>query len=118
MVTTKSILPTDIPSNSNNPYTGFIVNWTHVFSSSVVNEARAGFGRTRVIIYPTDISGLFGTTGNAKIGILGAQTFPGISQIVFGGNNFGLASIGPAIGDKASESTVNSFTYGTLLIGK
>lgn len=41
--------------------------------------------------------------------------FPGISQIVFGGYNVGLANIGPANGGKASESTVNSFTYGDIL---
>ncbi len=110
--TTKLIIPTDIPSNSNNPYTGFIFNWTHIFSSSVVNEARAGFGRTRIITSPVDVSGFFGTTGNQKIGIPGTQVYPGISQISFGGNNVGLSDIGPAVGGKASESTVNSFTYG------
>src|SRR6185503_11926034 len=38
----KVSIPTDIPTNNSDPYTGFIVNWTHVFSASVVNEARAG----------------------------------------------------------------------------
>jgi len=113
--TTKSILPTDVPSNSNNPYTGFIVNWTHIFSSNMVNQARAGFGRTRIISYPTDVSGLFGTTGNQKLGIPGPQKFPGISEIVFGGNSNGLAVIGPAVGGKATESSINSFTYGDVL---
>jgi hypothetical protein len=113
--TTKTILPTDIPSNSNNPYTSFIVNWTHIVSSSLVNEARAGYGRTRVVLYPTDVTGLLGTNGNMKIGIPGTQVFPGISQIVFGGNGNGLASIGPANGGKASESTVNTFSYGDTL---
>lgn len=113
--TTKTILPTDIPSNSNNPYTGFIVNWTHIISSNVVNEARAGYGRTRIISYPTDVNGLFGTNGNQQIGIPGPQTFPGISEIVFGGNGNGLAVIGPAVGGKATESSVNSFTYGDVL---
>jgi len=113
--TTKTILPTDIPSNSNNPYTGFIVNWTHIVSASIVNEARAGYGRTRIITYPVDVSGFFGTTGNAKLGIPGPQVFPGISQISFGGNNVGLSDIGPALGGKASESSINAFTYGDVL---
>jgi len=113
---TSSILPTDIPTNSNNPYTGFIVNWTHILSDHRVNEARAGVGRARIILSPDDVSGLFGVTGNAKLGIPGAQVYPGISQIVFGGSNPGLANIGPLKGGAASESTVNSFTYGDVLI--
>lgn len=113
--TTKSILPTDIPSNSNDPYTSFILNWSHILSENLVNEARAGFGRTRIILYPVDVSGLFGTTGDAKLGIPGTQVFPGITEVVFGGNTVGLANIGPVNGGKASESTVNAFTYGDVL---
>ena len=48
----KVSLPTDIPTNNYDPYTGFIINWTHVFSHSMVNEARAGIGRTRYIQRP------------------------------------------------------------------
>jgi hypothetical protein len=112
---TKVVIPTDIPSNSNAPYTGFVLNWTHTISSSMVNEARAGFGRTRIITTPVDVSGLFGTTGNATIGIPGPQKYPGISQTVFTGTNAGLSDIGPAKGGAASESTVNAFTYGDTL---
>ena len=57
---TKVTLPTDIPSNNSNPYTGFVINWTHVFSPSIVNEARAGYGRTRYRTTPVDLSGKFG----------------------------------------------------------
>ena len=113
--TTKTVLPTDIPTNSNNPYTGFVLNWTHIISSSIVNEARAGFGRAVVNLAPVDVSGFFGTTGNAKIGIPGTQTFPGISQTSFGGNNPGIVDLGPQKGGAASDSIVNSFTYGDML---
>ena len=60
---TQVALPTDIPTNNNNPYTGFILNWTHVISPSLINEARAGYSRTRYTATPTDISGHWGLTG-------------------------------------------------------
>ncbi|NYF90494.1 carboxypeptidase regulatory-like domain-containing protein [Tunturiibacter empetritectus] len=121
----KVALPTDIPTNSNDPYTGFIVNWTHVFSTSIVNEARAGYGRTRYIQTPTDVSGNWGVTGNAKLGIPGTQLVPGFSTLVIGdGPNSGFVDdIGApstqdgngAYGGIDSDSIVNAYTYGDNL---
>jgi hypothetical protein len=121
----KVALPTDIPTNNNDPYTGFIVNWTHVLSNSIVNDARAGVGRTRYIQTPTDVSGKWGLTGNAKLGIPGTQLVPGFSTLVIGN---GVASgtvddIGApqgqdgngAYGGIDSDSIVNAFTYGDNL---
>jgi Carboxypeptidase regulatory-like domain/TonB dependent receptor len=117
----KVSIPTDIPTNNSDPYTGFIVNWTHVFSASIVNEARAGVGRTRYIATPTDLSGQFGIGGNQKLGIPGTQIVPGISTF-----DLTAASIDP-IGTPAqfqtngayagidSDSIVNAFTYGDNL---
>jgi hypothetical protein len=102
-------IPTEIPTNNANPYTGFIFNWTHTFSPNLVSEARAGFGRARYTGFPVDIGGNFGLNGNQKLGIPGTQGFPGFSQFNFsGGVNVG------AIGSSgvASDSIANTFTYG------
>ena len=48
-------------------------SWVHTFSPSLVNSARVGFTRTKWSEgLPTDPTGQFGTSGNAKVGI----TFP------------------------------------------
>ncbi|MBB5064246.1 hypothetical protein HDF15_002600 [Granulicella mallensis] len=121
----KVALPTDIPTNNNDPYTGFILNWTHIFSPSIVNEARGGIGRTRYIQTPTDVSGQWGLTGNAKLGIPGTQLVPGFSTLVIGnGANSGFVDdIGAPQGQDGngdyggidSDSIVNAFTYGDNL---
>jgi hypothetical protein len=102
-------IPTEIPGNNSNPYTGFIVNWTHTFSPNVVSEARAGFGRSRYIGFPVDVAGNFGLTGNQKLGIPGIQGFPGFSAMTFTGGT-ALTTIGSA--GVASDSIANTFTYG------
>lgn len=63
-------------------------SWIHTFSSAVVNEARVGFTRVRWDnSIPTDPSGLFGLTGNAKVGIpFGTQLYPGFSGQSIGAN--------------------------------
>ncbi len=121
----KVALPTDIPTNFNDPYTGFIVNWTHVLSTSIINEGRAGYGRTRYIQTPTDVSGNWGLTGNSKLGIPGTQLVPGFSTLVIGGkaNSGTVDDIGApqaqdsngAYGGIDSDSIVNAFTYGDNL---
>jgi hypothetical protein len=121
----KVALPTDIPTNFNSPYTGFIVNWTHVLSNSIINDARAGYGRTRYIQTPTDVSGNWGLTGNTKLGIPGTQLVPGFSTLVIGGkaNSGTVDDIGApqgqdgngAYGGIDSDSIVNAFTYGDNL---
>lgn len=121
----KVAVPTDIPTNNNDPYTGFILNWSHVFSTSIVNSARAGIGRTRYIQTPTDVSGKWGLTGNQKLGIPGAQLVPGFSTLVIGnGANSGFVDdIGAPQGQDGngsyggidSDSIVNAFTYGDVL---
>ena len=106
-------LPTDTPSNNSDPYTGFVVNWTHVFSANVVNEGRAGFGRTRYTTLASDIAGQLGLTGNQKLGIPGAQVAPGISTL--DASVSGVDSIGGGSGGTngvQSDSIVNAFTYG------
>ena len=110
---TRVSLPTDTPANNSDPYTGFVVNWTHVFSSSIVNEFRAGFGRTRYTNEAADVAGLLGLTGNQKLGIPGTQVAPGITTL--DASSSGVDSIGGGSGGGngvQSDSIVNAFTYG------
>ncbi len=63
-------------------------NWVHIFSPAIVNSARIGFTRTIwAQNFPTDPTGLFGTTGDAKVGIpFPNQSFDGYSaQNISGG---------------------------------
>jgi len=82
--------------------------WVHVFGPRIVNSARVGF--TRVFWLqsePTDPTGVFGLTGNAKVGIpFGAQSFPGYS---YQGINNGIG----AGGTTAQDGSIidNTYTY-------
>ena len=113
-------IPTEIPGNNANPYTGFILNWTHTFSSNLISEARAGYGRARYTGFPVDVGGAFGPNGNQKLGIPGVQGFPGLSGFQFSatgvaagsGTGVAVGNIGPNSGGTASDSIANTFTYG------
>jgi hypothetical protein len=117
---TKVTLPTDIPTNNSDPYTGFILNWTHVFSSRIVSEARAGYGRTRYISAPQDLSGKFGTTGNQQLGIPGTQIVPGISTFdltLTVSNLDPIGTVKQAQGNGSyagidTDSIINAYTFG------
>ena len=72
-----SVLPVSFPAADDYPIHSFVLNWTHIFSDFVVNEARASF--TRLAYGNSNIqdpSGLFGVTGNAKVGIPGPRRTP------------------------------------------
>lgn len=119
---TKVSLPTDVPSVNTSPYTGFVVNYTHVFSNNIVNEARAGFSRTRYTNEAIDLAGQLGLTGNAKLGIPGTQVAPGISTLdmsvsgvdAIGGGPSGTSGSASTNGVQ-SDSIVNAFMYGDNL---
>jgi hypothetical protein len=77
-----SVLPVSFPAADDDYLIHSIVlNWTHVFSDLVVNELRVSFTR---LAYGNskiqDPTGLFGVTGNAKVGIPGEQTYVGFSE--------------------------------------
>ena len=111
--TPRIAMPVDTPVSGNYPYRGFVVNWTHQLGSSMVNEFRIGYGRTRYTIHPVDPTGLIGTNGLADIGVPGTtQIFPGIAQIKFAGTGPSITGFGPTNGGQASDSIVNAFTYG------
>ncbi len=76
-------------------------NWVHTFSPALINSARLGSTRTIWNTgFPTDPSGQFGTSGNAKVGI----TFP--NQAFNGFTNQNIS------GSPSSSSgpTSNNFT--------
>lgn len=81
-------------------------NWVHTFSPSLVNSARVGFTRT---IWnqglPQDPTGVFGTSGNAKVGI----SFPG--QKFNGFTNQNLNGNVSSVGTSAYNGGVIDNTY-------
>jgi len=81
-------------------------SWIHTFSSAVVNEARIGFTRVRWDnSIPTDPSGIFGLTGNSKVGIpFGTQLYPG-----FSGQSFGASYVGTNANTQILRD--NTFNY-------
>ncbi len=69
-------------------------NWVHTFSTSLVNSARVGFTRTDWSEgLPQDPTGIFGTSGNSKVGITFANqayngfTYQGINSDLTGLGN-------------------------------
>jgi len=78
-------IPVEFPSASNYPDHLFTVGWIHVFSSSIVNSARASYARIRFNSgVSVDPSGIFGLTGNQLVGIPSmAQQTAGFSLQAF-----------------------------------
>ncbi len=101
-------VPTTLGTANVSPYTGFSVNWTHVVSQRVVNEARAGFSRGRFINLVADPSGLLGIGADNALGIPGTQIAPGISALNI--QNYSLSKIGTE--GVQNDSLTNAFTYG------
>jgi len=87
-------------------------NWVHTFSATLVNSARIGFTRTDWNqSFPVDSTGLFGTSGNAKVGI----SFP--NQRFNGFTNQGLNGNLSDVGTPALDGGIidNTYTYGDVL---
>ena len=60
----------EFPSGSDYPDHLFTTTWTHTFSPSIINEARASYSRIRFNSgVSTDPSGVFGLNGNSIVGI-------------------------------------------------
>jgi len=106
--TTHPVLAISFPSAADYPMWGGVVNWTHVFSPAVVNELRASF--TRLILGSsniTDSTGLFGTHGNATVGIPGGQAYTGFSEQIMSSGTIGSFGTLADIYGKAD----NNFLY-------
>jgi hypothetical protein len=81
-------------------------NWVHTFSPTLVNSARVGFTRTDWNQgFPVDSTGLFGTSGNAKVGI----SFP--NQSYNGFTNQGLNGKLSDVGTPAYDGGIIDNTY-------
>jgi hypothetical protein len=105
---THSVLPISFPAADDYPVQSVVLNWTRVFSSTIVNELRAsytrlGYGNSNL----EDPTGLFGTTGNATVGIPGQQTYAGFSEMDMTTGTIG--SFGTTAGIYSKRD--NSFIY-------
>jgi hypothetical protein len=79
-------------------------NWVHTFSPAILNSARVGFTRTTWANgLPSDPTGLFGLTGDQKVGI----TAPAQNYVGFANQGIsGLSSVGtPAQGGGLIDNT-------------
>ncbi|MBA3711255.1 MAG: TonB-dependent receptor [Pyrinomonadaceae bacterium] len=101
-------LPTNITGTSFSRPQNIALNWNHVFSPAVVNEARVGFNRAVFISDFFDFAGI--GDANAELGIPGGQAIPGISSINVGN---GITTIG-SIGIN-EDNVTNTFHYGDNL---
>jgi len=123
--TTQSALITSFNSAPTFPFKGVAINEVHQFSSSVINEFRAGYTRVQnngaVLLDP---SGSFGLNGNSLLGIPGGQPFAGFSALSMqnsaspqGFNASNGSSDFTIIGNSnaGTNYTLNTFLYGDNL---
>ncbi len=107
-----SVMPILFPVEDLYPTWIVGASWVHTFSPSLVNNARIGFTRTDWNQgLPTDPTGIFGTTGNAKVGI----TFPNQAYNGFTNQNLnnGLSSVGTSA--YVAGVIDNTYTYTDVL---
>jgi outer membrane receptor protein involved in Fe transport len=104
------------PTNNDYPFTNISLGFTHVFSPRIVNNLRAGF--TRIVLNQDiagDPSGIFGLSGDQKVGIpLQNQAIAGFTYMAFGGNGTNLNNWGTAYYTGAF-SVDNNFDYNDTL---
>jgi len=105
---TTAIIPVDFPSHSTYPTKIAGASFVHTFSPTIVNEARFGFTRVRWNNgVPSDPTGLFGYTGDAKVGIpFGTQKYVGFTGQ---GINNGVSYLGTNANPQVF--TDNTFNY-------
>jgi hypothetical protein len=106
---TSAILPISFPAYNTYPTKIAGASWVHTFSPAILNEARFGFTRVRWNNgVPSDPTGLFGLTGDAKVGI----PFPG-AQAYVGFTGQSIYNNASYIGTNASPQvfTDNTFNY-------
>jgi hypothetical protein len=117
--TPQTPLAITFPPTNDYPFKGIALNWIHIFSPTIVNEARAGWSRVRWDQgVPQDTTGAFGTSGNSIVGINAPQPFPGFALQDFGAsegrsNQTYLTNVGTFGG--GSSLIDNTFAYGDNL---
>jgi hypothetical protein len=116
-VTTQVPMQALFPTDNDYPFTNIALGYTHIFSPRLVNNARAGF--TRILLNQNivgDPSGLFGTNGDAVVGIpLPHQALSGFTYMAYGGNaGTDLSNVGTYYGTGAYNLD-NNFDYNDTL---
>lgn len=109
-----AIDPISFPTINDFPFKQLALFYTRTISTSIVNEARAGFTRMHYNSYPLDLSGKFGN-GNSLVGIPWPNDVPGFSAQSFteSTNSTGVNSFGTA--GSANLALDNQFSYGDNL---
>ncbi len=107
---TTSVLPVSFPNGSTFPSQLGGLNWVHIFSPSIVNSARIGYTRVNWSQgLPVDQTGVFGTNGDALVGIsFPNQAYQGFTAQGF--QNSGLATLGNSAQNNGSL-TDNTYSY-------
>ena len=98
----KNPFPLVFSTKNDQPFWNVGVNWSRVFSPTVINEVLVGFSNTTVTADTLDWAGV--GAGNAKYGIAGGQPIDGMSSIGWGS---GLTAPGAI----ASDSDTLAKTY-------
>ena len=105
---TTAIIPVDFPNHNTYPTKIAGASFVHTFSPTIVNEFRFGFTRVRWNNgVPSDPTGLFGYTGDAKVGIpFGTQKYVGFTgQSISNGVSYLGTNANPQV------FTDNTFNY-------
>jgi hypothetical protein len=108
--TSKVPVPTSVTVLSALYTESAVLNWVRVISPNMVNEARAGWTRPNSGGNTTDVAGVLGKNGNAKLGIAGGQPDLGMSTLNLGD---GMSAVGG--GANNSNTTDEDFQYGDNL---
>ena len=104
----RGALPVQLTGKSFNRPQNIALNWTRIFSPTIINEARVGFNRAVFITDVLDWAGL--GNGNASLGIAGTQVHPGLSSIALGNGLTGIGNTGVV-----EDNVTNTFQYGDTL---
>lgn len=104
-----ALIPVFFPAHNTYPTKIAGASFVHTFSPHIVNEARFGFTRVRWNNgVPSDPSGLFGLSGDSKVGIpFAVQQYPGFTLQSI--NNTNANSIGTNANPQVF--TDNTFNY-------
>jgi hypothetical protein len=87
--TSKQAFALLLPTRSESPFRNLAVNWSRVFSPTLINEALVGYNS---VLFYSELNDWAGVGNmNDQLGIPGGQPAPGLSSIQFGA---GLTSVG------------------------
>ena len=112
----KVVLPIVFPTINDFPFKQLAVNYVHVFSGSLVNEARLGVSRIGYAAYVSNPAGQIGTDGDSLMGIpLSGQSVDGFTAQSFSQstNSTGVSTLGTS--GAGSVAWDNTFEYGDNL---